>query len=75
MDAGVPRSEIPGSELMDPTYDESVSYDESASSYDGDAYADAGTEPVAYQSDFEADVETAPLDAAAAGDMSFEYES
>ena len=37
--------------------------------------SDAGTEPVAYQSDFEADVETAPLDAAAAGDMSFEYES
>jgi hypothetical protein len=58
MDAGVPRSEIPGSELMDPTYDESVSYDESASSYDGDAYADAGT-----------------FDAAAAGDMSLEYES
>ncbi|MET1002974.1 MAG: hypothetical protein ABWZ15_14275 [Acidimicrobiia bacterium] len=40
-----------------------------------DAALETPPEPVAYQSDFEADVETAPLDAAAADDMSFEYEA
>ena len=40
MDAGVPRSEIPGSELMDPTYD---SYDDSVS-YDDAAYDDASVD-------------------------------
>ena len=47
---------------------------------DGDGLSDEeerrlGTNPRLKDTDFEADVETAPLDAAAAGDMSFEYES